>query len=204
MTGVEIKKVYDAARSICLQTGEMLRTLEAEMNQRKFVQRVQNKRMTTYDLGNPAEWMPYFLEVVFAEREQSAARRGIGVAVLFDDLERQSLEFPIVFAGALDFSNPITKNFSYNLHDLCTLKTREFRSDPPFYRFGFKGKLDDFHEAVGYFLRLETLEDRESLRSLIIEPCIALHKGNVAAAQDAVASSALRAKQFFPNASMES
>ena len=117
MTGTEIKKVYDAARSICLQTGEMLRTLEAEMNERKFVQRVQNKRMTTYDLGNPAEWMPYFLEVVFAETEQSGAKRGIGVAVLFDDLERQSLEFPIVFAGALDFSNPITKNFSHNLND---------------------------------------------------------------------------------------
>ncbi len=31
MTGVEIKKIYDAARSIFFETVEMLRTLEGEM-----------------------------------------------------------------------------------------------------------------------------------------------------------------------------
>lgn len=196
MTGLEIKKVYDAARSICLQTGEMLRALEAEMGKKQFDQRVQNKRMTTYDLGSPAEWMPYFLEIIFAKREQNIAYRGIGVAVLFDDLEQQSLEFPIVFAGVLDFPNPITKNFSCNLYNLCTFKIGEVKYDRPLYSAVFKGK-SDFGEAQGYFLRLEALENREKLRSLIVEPCLALFGGDAGKARAAVSECALEAKPLF-------
>ena len=200
MKGEDIKKVYDAARAICLETGDMLRALEGEMIKQKFEQKIQNKRMTTYDLGSPGEWMPYFLELVFA-KPGSESKRGIGIAVLFDTLDRRQLQFPVVFCGVLDFPTSITKNFSYNLYNLCSLNTKNLSEmDKPFYRAKFAGT-GDFSEGVGYFLRLESLENRQSLISLIVEPCVLLFNHNPEAARSAVSELALGIEGFLPNGS---
>jgi hypothetical protein len=198
MQGEDIKNVYDAARAICLETGDMLRALEGEFAKQNFEQKVKNKKMTTYDLGNPAEWMPYFLELVFAERG-SESKRGIGTAVLFDTLDRRQLKFPVVFCGALTFSRSITKNFSYNLYYFCSFRTKNpIKEDGLLYKTTFAGA-DDFNEGVGYFLRLESLQDRQSLVSLVVEPCRLLVNEKFDDARSAIAKVAVKAEDFFAN-----
>jgi hypothetical protein len=197
LPGTEIKKIYDAARSVFLLTDEMLRALEGEMATRGFQQKVQNKRMTSYDLGRASEWMPYFLELVFAKRG-SDQRRGVGVAVLFDVFDRRQLEFPIVFSGVLDFPRMITNGFSYNLFELCSLnrdKIKQLEHEAPFYTATFANS--DFSKGIGYFLRLDSLQDRSCLTSLIVEPCLELLNGNLDAARSAITQIAVGDKEFF-------
>jgi hypothetical protein len=199
LAGTEIKKVYDAARSLFLLTDEMLRALEAEMAKSGFEQKIQNKRMTSYDLGRATEWMPYFLELVFAKRGPDQ-RRGIGVAVLFDVLDRRHLEFPVVFAGVLDFPRTITNGFSYNLFEFCRLnrdRMKDLEHEAPFYTATFASIGNEFSKGVGYFLRLESLQDRSCLASLIVEPCLELFNSNLVTAGSAIAQVAVVDKEFF-------
>jgi hypothetical protein len=200
LAGIEIKKVYDAARSLFLLTDEMLRALEAEMAKLSFEQKIQNKRMTSYDLGRATEWMPYFLELVFAKRGTDQ-RRGIGVAVLFDVLDRRQLEFPVVFAGALDFPRTITNGFSYNLFEFCRLnrdRMKELKHEVPFYTATFANTAsNEFSNGVGYFLRLESLQDRACLAALIVEPCLELFNSDFVTARSAIAQVAVVDKEFF-------
>lgn len=56
---------------------------------------------------------------------------------------------------------------------------------------------NDFSSGVGYFLRIESLHDRQRLTSLIIDPCVALFNDDPDAARSELSDSALEAKEFF-------
>jgi hypothetical protein len=73
---------------------------------------------------------------------------------------------------------------------------KEFKPAPPFYGATFTSKADCVR-GEGYFLRLETLENRARLTSLIVEPCLELLEGNSDAARNLVKQQALEDKDFF-------
>lgn len=204
MAGADIKRIYDAMKSLCIETSQMLSEIKGELAKNHFQQK--NPTTSWYRSGaidQPSFWLPYFLQVLFSQRDGEWGDRAVGVVVLFDDGYAGLVKYPIVVCGVLRGLSEQKPIGSDNFVNFCSKPAiwKEAEYHTPFFTARFP-KSSDCSELTAYFLELVSLEDRAKLISLVVQPCLDLFQDNLDAARSAVEGAAVTPKDFLADPSI--
>jgi hypothetical protein len=205
-TGPEIRRVYESAKAIFLETSQMLSEIKGELANNSLRQK--NSAMLlggSAALDRPRLWLPYNQQIVFSRRENNHWEdRAVAVNILFDDAYygEVDLKFPIALCGILKGVAGQKPVGSDNFSDFGCKPELWSRAkyDAPFFSLEF-AKNTDSAEATGYFLPLVSLEDRGKLVSLVVSPCLKLLNEDVQGSRSIIAGAAILPRDFLADRS---
>lgn len=183
-TGREIKQVYDAMRTICEETSQLITVVNDRFVEEGFTAVGDGGAMwgRSSHYRAPRYWLPYFLQRVFTT--EADKQKGVGITVTFDSsMDGLENKIPFVTCGLVEFSDGnVTKNNGLYVAGWTEAEGVETRVEEGLTVTSYT----DGVTTTTYFLPLEILSSREKVDTYIVKPAALLYKGDVRAAYEMV------------------